>query len=150
MVSFPPLILSFHRPCAPQRPRWSLSHYFQNSLLKDLAQTIVHTILFPATSEFMRMFLIFKASPVELEKALSAALEYDIVISPSFISSAQKITFECIDNQLFVRLTQDSRTFPVFSQTSFFYGKTVLKFRPLKIMKVTSPMSSPSPPLHSF
>ena len=26
--SFPPLILSFHRPCAPRRPRWSLSHYF--------------------------------------------------------------------------------------------------------------------------
>ena len=26
--SFPPLILSFHRPCAPRQPRWSLSHYF--------------------------------------------------------------------------------------------------------------------------
>ena len=26
--SFPPFILSFHRPCAPRRPRWSLSHYF--------------------------------------------------------------------------------------------------------------------------
>ena len=52
------------------------------------------------------MFLIFKASPVELEKALLAALEYDIVISPSFISSAQKITFQVIDNQLFAKLTQ--------------------------------------------
>ena len=26
--AFPPFILSFHRPCAPRRPRWSLSHYF--------------------------------------------------------------------------------------------------------------------------
>ena len=26
--SFPPLILSFHRPCAPRQPRWSLSHYY--------------------------------------------------------------------------------------------------------------------------
>ena len=26
--SFPPFILSFHGPCAPRRPRWSLSHYF--------------------------------------------------------------------------------------------------------------------------
>ena len=26
--SFPPLILSFHRPCAPRQPRWSLSHHF--------------------------------------------------------------------------------------------------------------------------
>ena len=26
--AFPLFILSFHRPCAPRRPRWSLSHYF--------------------------------------------------------------------------------------------------------------------------
>ena len=52
------------------------------------------------------IFLIFRASPVELEKALLSALEFDIIISPSFISSAQKITFEFIDNQLFARLSK--------------------------------------------
>ena len=52
------------------------------------------------------VFLIFRASPVELEKALLSALEFDIIIPPSFISSAQKITFEFINDQLFARLSK--------------------------------------------
>ena len=75
----------------------------------DPIVTLFDKLSIPYFQNFM--FLIFKATPVELEKALLAALEYDIVISPSFISSAQKITFECIDDQLFVTYTGHSGTF---------------------------------------
>ena len=34
------------------------SEYIVNSLLKDLAQTIVYNILFPAISEFLRLLLL--------------------------------------------------------------------------------------------
>ena len=57
------------------------------------------------------VFLIFKATPVALEKALLSALEYDLIIPPWFISSAQKLTFQFLDDQLSVQLskaTQDN------------------------------------------
>ena len=94
------------------------------------------------------MFLIFKATPVELEKALLAALEYDIVISPSFISSAQKITFECIDDQLFVRLTQATQEHLVALQISrdtigttndVFFTPEFLSFLKLRFFSQDSP-----------
>ncbi len=48
-------------------PQEAVSHpgYVLNSFLKDLAQTIVHNILFPATSEFMRPLLPPRVSTVE-------------------------------------------------------------------------------------
>ena len=51
------------------------------------------------------VFLIFQATPVQLEKALLSALEHDIIIPPCFISASQKITFQFIDEQLFVQLS---------------------------------------------
>ena len=43
----------------------SISEYVLNSFLKDLSQTIVHNILFPATSEYMRPSLHPRVSTVE-------------------------------------------------------------------------------------
>ena len=51
-------------------------------------------------------FLIFKASPSLLEKALFSATELDIAIPPTFITASQKLIFELIDSQLLVRLTE--------------------------------------------
>ena len=51
------------------------------------------------------VFLIFQATPVKLEKALLSALEHDIIIPPCFISASKKITFQFIDDQLFVQLS---------------------------------------------
>ena len=50
------------------------------------------------------VFLVYRASPPILEKALLSALELDIVIPPSFITASQRLTFELIDGQLLVRL----------------------------------------------
>ena len=51
------------------------------------------------------VLLIFQATPVQLEKALLSALDYDLIIPPSFISTSQKITFQFIDEQLLVQLS---------------------------------------------
>ena len=78
-------------------------------------------------------FLIFRASPVELEKALLSALEFDIIIPPSFISSAQKITFQFINDQLFARLSKATQVQDVFFTPSF------LSFLKLRFLCQDSP-----------
>ena len=112
----------------------------------DPIVTLFDKLSIPYFQNFM--FLIFKATPVELEKALLAALEYDIVISPSFISSAQKITFECIDDQLFVRLTQATQEHLVALQISrdtigtindVFFTPEFLSFLKLRFFSQDSP-----------
>ena len=45
--SFPPLILSFHRPCAPRQPRWSLSHYFGRDPPMSLVSRLSHPFHLP-------------------------------------------------------------------------------------------------------
>ena len=94
------------------------------------------------------MFLIFRASPIELEKALLSALEFDIIISPSFISSAQKLTFELIDNQLFARLTKATQEHLVALQINrdtigtlndVFFTPSFLSFLKLRFLCQDSP-----------
>ena len=112
----------------------------------DPLVTLFDRLSIPYFQNFM--FLIFKASPVELEKALLAALEFDIVISPSFISSAQKITFEFIDNQLFARLTQATQEHLVALQINrdtigtlndVFFTPSFLSFLKLRFLCQDSP-----------
>ena len=53
---FSPLILSFHRPCAPRQSRWSLSHYFGRDpshsmhLANEFGLTALASVSFPSSA----------------------------------------------------------------------------------------------------
>ena len=126
--------ISYHFPCPPHSPLESIIDILNSiTYLKSFHFSAIASALhgLPATASicfiniqkidsdpivmlFDKMdipyfrnfvFLIFQATPVQLEKALLSALDYDLIIPPSFISTSQKITFQFIDEQLLVQLS---------------------------------------------
>ena len=126
--------ISYHFPCPPHSPLESIIDILNSiTYLKSFHFSAIASAMhgLPATASicfiniqkidsdpivmlFDKMdipyfrnfvFLIFQATPVQLEKALLSALDYDLIIPPSFISTSQKITFQFIDEQLLVQLS---------------------------------------------
>ena len=55
-------------------------------------------------------FLLFQASPVQIEKLILSAQELDICIPPSFITVTKKVLFEKSDGKIYAKILLATQT----------------------------------------
>ena len=72
-------------------------------LITLFTQANIHYVL-------LTHFLLFQASPVQIEKLILSALELDICIPPSFVTVTKKVLFEKSDDKIYAKILLATQT----------------------------------------
>ena len=72
-------------------------------LITLFTQANIHYLLFTH-------FLLFQASPIQIEKLILSAQELDVCIPPSFVTVTKKISFEKSDDKIYAKILLATQT----------------------------------------